>query len=71
MRVRRRVSLDDALAHGFFDGMQRRAELKRAQSPVDVATIDFEKRDCRLPDLKALIVAEIRHHNTAAGKRKR
>uniref|UniRef100_A0A7S0JJQ2 Mitogen-activated protein kinase n=1 Tax=Calcidiscus leptoporus TaxID=127549 RepID=A0A7S0JJQ2_9EUKA len=62
----RRCSLDDALAHPFFDGMQRRASMQLAAQPVDVATIDFEKAELRVPAIRRLIVQEIQHYATRA-----
>lgn len=62
----RRCTLDEALAHPFFDGMQRRASVQLAAQPVDVATIDFEKADLRVAAIRTLIVQEMQHYSKMA-----
>jgi len=69
----RRCTVDQALVHPFFDGMQKRAPIQLAVSPVDSATIDFEHEEVKIAAIRRLIVQEIHFYADRAvpPKRKR
>jgi len=58
----KRLTVEQALEHRFFESMTYRLDTKIAVRPVDAATIDFEHAEVQTAAIRKLVLAEIAHY---------